>query len=71
MWTSFSISPSIRRVTGMPVQRATTAAMSSASTSSLTRTDPDDFSSRRRPSRSSSCFWSSVSRPYFSSAAFA
>ena len=24
MWTSFSISPSIRRVTGMPVQRATT-----------------------------------------------
>ena len=35
MWTSFSSSPSIRRLTGMPVQRATTSAMSSASTSSL------------------------------------
>ena len=36
MWMSFSISPSSRRETGMPVQRATTAAMSSSSTSSFT-----------------------------------
>src|ERR1700690_3649502 len=38
MCTSFSVSPSIRRLTGMPVQRATTSAMSSASTSSLRNT---------------------------------
>ncbi len=37
MWISFSISPSSKRETGMPVQRATTWAMSSASTSSLSR----------------------------------
>src|SRR5215218_3048735 len=35
MCTSFSTSPSMRRLTGMPVQRATTSATSSASTSSL------------------------------------
>ncbi len=35
MWISFSTSPSSRRETGMPVQRATTSATSSASTSSL------------------------------------
>ena len=35
MWTSFSSSPSIRRVTGIPVQAATISAMSSAVTSSL------------------------------------
>ncbi len=38
MCTSFSVSPSISRLTGMPVQRATTSAMSSASTSSLRNT---------------------------------
>ena len=35
MWTSFSTSPSMRRETGMPVQRPTTSATSSASTTSL------------------------------------
>ncbi len=35
MWISFCISPSSRRETGMPVQRATTSAISSASTSSF------------------------------------
>ena len=38
MWISFSVSPSSRRLTGMPVQRATTSATSSASTSSLRNT---------------------------------
>ena len=33
--SSFSISPSINRLTGTPVQRLTTSAISSASTSSL------------------------------------
>ena len=36
MWISFSVSPSSSRSTGMPVQRATTVAMSSSSTSSFT-----------------------------------
>ena len=36
MWTSFSTSPSSRRSVGIPVHCATTAAMSSSSTSSLT-----------------------------------
>ena len=36
MWISFSVSPSSSLSTGMPVQRATTAAMSSSSTSSFT-----------------------------------
>ena len=35
MWSSFCISPSSRRETGMPVHLATTSATSSASTSSL------------------------------------
>ncbi len=35
MWRSFSTSPSSIRETGMPVHLATTSAMSSASTSSL------------------------------------
>ncbi len=38
MWISFSVSPSSSLLTGMPVQRATTSAMSSASTSSLRKT---------------------------------
>ena len=38
MWTSFATSPSSRRVTGIPVQVATTSATSSASTSSLRKT---------------------------------
>ena len=46
MWTSFSTSPSSRRLTGMPVQRATTSAMSSASTSSLRKP-----AARRRSAR--------------------
>jgi ATP-dependent Clp protease ATP-binding subunit ClpB len=36
MWMSFSVSPSSSRSTGIPVQRATTAATSSSSTSSFT-----------------------------------
>ena len=36
MWISFSVSPSSRRETGIPVQEPTTAAMSSSSTSSFT-----------------------------------
>ena len=40
MWMSFSVSPSSSRSTGMPVHRATTEAMSSSSTSSLTIGSP-------------------------------
>ena len=36
MWTSFSTSPSSSRSVGIPVHCATTAAMSSSSTSSFT-----------------------------------
>ncbi len=70
MWSSFCISPSSMRETGMPVHLATTSAMSSASTSSLSifcfawSSASFLFSSR-------SCFSSSGSVPYWSSAAFA
>ena len=47
MWTSFSTSPSSSRETGTPVQRATTSATSSASTTSLKK--PSRASVRRRP----------------------
>ena len=40
MWTSFSISPSMRRVTGTPVHLATISATSLASTSSLRKRGP-------------------------------
>ena len=49
MCTSLAISDSIRRDSGMPVQRATTSATSSSSTSSL-RKVRSDCSSRRRAS---------------------
>ena len=39
-WASFCTSPSIRRDTGIPVQRATTSAISSSSTSSLISRSP-------------------------------
>ncbi len=68
IWISFSISPSIRRLTGMPVQRLTTSAISSLSTSSL-RSLPLVWS---LASFSSSCCKrasSSLARPYWSSAA--
>ena len=63
MWMSFACSPSMRRVTGMPVQAATMRAMSSASTSSLSsRRGPVAVGGERRfllRSRS----WSSGMRP--------
>ena len=61
MWISFSTSPSISRETGMPVQRATTSATSSSSTSSF-RKVVSDWSSRRRASWSfTSCSSSGIS----------
>ena len=50
MWISFSVSPSSRRLTGMPVQRATTSATSSASTSSLRNTAARRRRAGSRPS---------------------
>ena len=51
MWSSFSISPSSMRETGMPVHLETTSAMSSASTSSLSIRCPPLCSARRASSR--------------------
>ena len=48
MLISFSTSPSSSRLTGMPVQRLTTSAMSSSSTSSLTSVRPLPPRSRER-----------------------
>ena len=64
---SFCISPSIRRVTGIPVQRLTTSAMSSESTSSLRRR-PSPRARRRSSCAASRCS-SSRSAPYRSRAA--
>ena len=41
MWISFSTSPSIRRLTGIPVHLATTAATSSSVTSLASIEPPD------------------------------
>ena len=54
MWTSFSTSPSSSRSTGIPVHCATTAAMSSSSTSSFTIGSTACGSARSASSRSSS-----------------
>ena len=63
--SSFSRSPSISLVTGMPVHLPTIFAISSSSTVSLKRLWPSLACS----SASLSCFCSSGRRPYFSSAA--
>ena len=47
MRTSFSISPSMSRLTGIPVQLATTSATSSADTSSLSIGEPACSSASR------------------------
>ena len=49
MRSSLAVSPSISRPAGMPVQAATTSAMSSAVTSSLTRSDVLAGSAARPP----------------------
>jgi len=54
MCTNFSISPSINRVTGIPVQRETILAISSASTSSLSKA-PSACSPFIRASPAASC----------------
>ena len=69
MCRSFSVSPSSKRLTGMPVQRATTSPTSSASTSSLRNTGPSVSVSRSAASRSASSFSSSGMSRYCSSAA--
>ncbi len=69
MCRSFSVSPSSRRLTGIPVQRATTSPTSSASTSSLRNTGPSSSVSRAAASRSASSFSSSGMSRYCSSAA--
>src|SRR5437588_203530 len=57
MWTSFSISPSIRRLSGMPVHLDTTSATSSASTSSLRKRGAAPASAAASAdSAASSCF---------------
>ena len=72
MWTSFSISPSIRRATGMPVHLATTSATSSASTTLLEEARAVvavGAASASASAAASSCFSSSGIVPYCSSAA--
>ena len=69
MWRSFSRSPSIMRVTGMPVQAATTSAMSSASTSSLSSAPRPLESAMRRLLRRRAARPARAGRPYLSSAA--
>ena len=68
MWTSFSSSPSMRRVTGIPVQAATISAMSSAVTSSLSRA-PGPWSAAIAASWVFMRSASSPALPYLSSAA--
>ena len=67
-WTSFCISPSIRRATGMPVHVETTSATSSSVTSSFSILR-SRWSSSSRAFSCSSSFSSSTSRPKRSSAA--
>ena len=70
MWTSLAISPSIRRLTGIPVQAPTISAMSSAVTSSFS-IEPGPWSVARVASSSASRSVSSLSVPYLSCAAVA
>ena len=60
---SFSTSPSIRRLTGMPVHLATTSAMSSSVTSSASIEAPPACSSTIRASCSATAFSSSGMSP--------
>ena len=66
---SFCTSPSSSFDTGMPVQRLTTSAMSSSSTSSLISRCVSACRGERRLPRPCSLLSSSGSLPYFSSAA--
>ena len=68
MWTSFSSSPSMRRVTGIPVQAATISATSSAETSSLSSA-PGPWSDAIVASWAAIRSASSRDLPYLSSAA--
>src|ERR1019366_2541056 len=67
-WRIFRISPSSSLVTGTPVQRLTTSAISSSSTSSLIILGPAKVLANFSFS-SASCFSRPTSLPYFSSAA--
>ena len=68
MWINLAVSPSIRRLTGIPVHAPTISAMSSAVTSSLS-SEPVPWSETSAAccsaSRSVSSFWV----PYLSCAA--
>ena len=68
MWMSLSVSPSRSFVTGTPVQADTISAMSSASTSSLSRR-PGPWSASSAASRSVRRACSSGNVPYLSCAA--
>ena len=68
MCTSFSSSPSISFVTGIPVQAATISAMLSAVTSSR-RSEPGPWSAARAASCSLSRAWSWGRVSYWSLAA--
>ena len=70
MWMSLAVSPSIRRLTGMPVQAPTISAMSSAPTSSLS-SEPGPCRAASAASCSASRSVSSFWVPYLSSAAVA
>ena len=70
MWMSLFVSPSSRRLTGMPVHAPTISAMSSALTSSLS-SDPGPWSAASAVSCSAIRSVSSLSVPYLSSAAVA
>ena len=59
IWSSFSTSPSIRRLTGIPVHLATTSATSSSVTSSVSIAPPSACSSASRASPSATLSHSS------------
>ena len=63
IWISFSTSPSIRRLTGIPVHLATTSATSSSVTSSASIEPPPACSSASRASCSATVFSSSGISP--------
>ena len=68
MWTSFASSPSMSRVTGIPVHFETMSAISSAVTSSLRR-EFGPWSAAMAASCWVSRSWSSRCVPYLSCAA--
>ena len=70
MWMSLLVSPSSRRLTGIPVQAPTISAMSSAVTSSLS-SEPGPWRAASAASCSVIRSVSSLSVPYLSSAAVA